>query len=240
MKGAVSMSGSRKKPKKPKAQPMQPFDPANPSLASIYSTNPDGDPEVNIPGVMQYLDAMSKQARAANETRYAQQIATLNDNFGQADQVLNGMGATAKADNTRAFADAEGSFTQDAVGRGIYNTSLLDALKLRNREGLARANLAVDESVADRRSGLLERRGQAVAGAIERRVDEGPDTGSYLALVGQAQAEKAAQRERKQENERMDRDYERYLDEPVTYFDSWRGSSVRTRRGDIRPATIRT
>lgn len=236
------MSRERKRAKKPKAQaaPMQPIDPANPSLASIYGTNADGDPEVNISGVMQYLDAMSKQARAANETRYAEQIATLNDNFGQADQVLNGMGTTAKADNARAFGDAEGDFTQDAITRGTFNTSLLDALKLRNREGLARANLAVDESVADRRSGLLERKGQAVAGAIESRIDEGPDTAAYLGLVGQAQAEKAAQRQRKQEQERMDREYQDYLDEPVQYIDTWRGSQVRTRRGDIRPATIRT
>jgi len=225
------------KPRRRKAAPA-PVTPAgaDPSLAMLFGTDPNGDPSLNIPGVMQYLQGTYQQARAANEGRYAEQRKVLDQGYDAAEQFLSGAGTTQKQDNQVMFDQQLGGQQQSLTDRGLYNSTLLDVLTTRNREALARANNAVDQNVAQARAGLAERRAGAVSGAISDRMDEYPQVDQYLGLVQQASAEKAAERARQQDRADRQQEYQQYLDEPVAYQDSWNGSMVRTRRGAWKPA----
>jgi len=141
---------------------------AMPAVASVGAPAAPARPRATGPYsdvINAYTDAQDR-ANTANETRYQGILST-----------LEGQGNTAKADIARGGAAERGEITQDAIGRGLYSTSVLDTLRGGSREREARQSAAVDEAVAAQRAGVME-----------RRTDQGPDAGFYSSLLQQRAA----------------------------------------------------
>lgn len=112
----------------------------------------------------QIMDAYNQQhnaANTANEGRY-QDILKNYRLGGKAD----------RADITRSGMEERASGTQDLMSRGLFNTTVLDAMRQRSMEGQQRNIMRVNEGVR-----------QNVAGVMERRTDQGPDTGMFAQLL---------------------------------------------------------
>lgn len=119
-----------------------------------------------------FADAQDR-ANQANETRYGDILNTLRD-----------QGTTAKADVQRSGQAERGDITQDAISRGLYSTSVLDTLRNASREREGREMARIDETVANQRAGVME-----------RRTDQGPNAGLYSQLLtSQASADQAGRR----------------------------------------------
>lgn len=110
-----------------------------------------------------YRDQQDK-ANNANETRYQGILSTLQN-----------QGASAKADVARAGGEERAGIMQGSIDRGLFNTSVLDSLNNNSYQAQNRENTRIDESVADR-----------TAGVMERRTDQGPDMGLYAGLLQSA------------------------------------------------------
>lgn len=126
----------------------------------------------NIDDLMRRYDEQQKAANSANENRYGQIL-----------QTLKGQGEASKADVRRGGADERGQIGQDLIGRGLFNTTVLDSLRGGSREREQRELSRIDESVADR-----------TAGVMERRTDQGPNMGMFADLlrsIGQGQGAQA-------------------------------------------------
>lgn len=85
--------------------------------------------------------------------------------YDQARSEIEQVGQGALQDIGRREGENLASDEQDAVGRGIYSTTVLDALKQRTRESAGRERRDVNESIAGLRGGLQERRTGALADA---------------------------------------------------------------------------
>lgn len=121
-----------------------------------------GVPDFNA--LMKMYQDQQGAANTANESRYRGILG-----------VLQNQGATSKQDIQRTGAEERGGITQSMIDRGLYSSSVMDSLKNRSFEAQNRASSAVDESVADR-----------TAGVMERRTDQGPNLGLFSSLLGQA------------------------------------------------------
>ena len=103
-----------------------------------------------------------KKAKRANEQRYQ---AILN--------LLRTQGEASKNEVRRSGEEERGAIAQSAIGRGLYNSTVLDSLNNASLERQSRELTKVDESVADR-----------LAGVMERRTDAYPDNQQMNAGVG--------------------------------------------------------
>lgn len=122
----------------------------------------------NLSSIMSKYDEQQKAANQANELRYQDILKT-----------LEGQGTAAKRDVAMSGREERADIGQDLIGRGLFNTTTLDALRNRSREREVRENTRIDESVADRRAGVME-----------RRTDQGPNAGLFAQLlqsIGQGQ-----------------------------------------------------
>jgi hypothetical protein len=116
--------------------------------------------------------AAAEAARAANERRY---LRTLD--------LLREQGAATKADIRAGAASERAAAVQGSIGRGLYNTSLLDTVQSQANDREARAMANVDQNTA-----------RQLAGVMESRVDEypnGPDGSESLQAAGQGLAQVA-------------------------------------------------
>lgn len=123
-------------------------------------------PAFDINELMKKYEDQQAAANAANETRY-QGILGL----------LQRQGASSKLDVARSGAAERSDITQSMISRGLYSSTVMDALKNQSLERQDRENTRIDESVADR-----------TAGVMERRTDQGPNLGLYSTLLSQAAA----------------------------------------------------
>lgn len=122
----------------------------------------------NLSSIMGKYDEQQKAANQANELRYQDILKT-----------LKGQGESSKRDIAMGGREERADISQDLIGRGLFNTTTLDALKNRSREREGRESTRIDESVADR-----------TAGVMERRTDQGPNAGLFAQLlqsIGQGQ-----------------------------------------------------
>ena len=110
------------------------------------------------------FDALKSQIDADNAA-YDTEAAGIQSNFNQgydkAEQALTGYGDYSISEFKREGKSREAQATQNAVGRGLYNSTVLDAMQRREREATDRNVAGVQESVAGMRTGLLERRAGA-------------------------------------------------------------------------------
>lgn len=127
-------------------------------------------PFLGLKDIIKRVEAAQAKIKANNETRYQAII-----------DKLQGQGEASKRENLRSGLEERGANLIDSISRGIGQTGVVNAFNERSRERVQRLNNAVDESVADR-----------VAGVMERRTDEYPDLNLYAQLARDA-AEGSAQ-----------------------------------------------
>lgn len=157
--------------------------------------------------VIKRLGDLQKQARQANEQRYANILDTLRGSqdrtrqlYGQAAGELrlpSDFGATARRRATRAATEGTAQDVQSLANRGLYNTTIANALARQRGRDLEEQQQAIDERVdvqrsnfGAMRSNLFQQQAGAeaqgtgdIAGVMERRTDEYPDIGSFMNLM---------------------------------------------------------
>ncbi len=160
-------------------------------------------------------------ANVANEGRYAQLLTLLEERrataatqlnqtgqflqqrIGRISGLLESSGRTARRDATRRGAESKASGTQSLIDRGLFNTTVLDAMQRREGESLGRELEDINERVSTQKAGAeLQTSGDLArfmqartgieagltgdkAGAIERRTDLGPNLANYANLFAQ-------------------------------------------------------
>lgn len=122
--------------------------------------------KLDFNSIIKAYQGQQDKANAANESRYTGILDT-----------LKGQGASSKTDIARSGGEERAGIRQDAIDRGLFNTSVLNSMENQSYDSERRQNQAVDESVADR-----------TAGVMERRTDQGPDAGMFGQLLSQAAA----------------------------------------------------
>lgn len=174
-----------------------------------------------IDELIQGLQEDRESANQANEGRYQQILGLLEerrrtaanqlnrtgqflyDRIGRVSDLLSESGRGAKRDARRRSAERGAGNVQGLIDRGLFNSTVLNALQRREGEQLGRELEDVDERVATQRAGTeMETTGDLArfmqdrvameagltgdkAGAIERRSDVGPDIGQYANLIAQ-------------------------------------------------------
>ncbi len=117
--------------------------------------------------------------------RYHQQETASNNRneqrYGQLLRIARQGGAGERRLVNRDFQDQWGEQQQSLMGRGLFNTTVLDAARTRNNES---RNIALDQSRQNQRN--------TVMGIIERRTDQQPNLGLLTSLI-QAGAQGAGQ-----------------------------------------------
>lgn len=111
----------------------------------------------------------SNNANQANDTRYRQSLG-----------LLAGQGQSSRAEINRSYGEGVGADKASLVGRGLYNTSVLDSLSAQRGRNRDQQLQSVDESVASRMSDV-----------VGSRYDNGPDMGAFAQLMQQQAAAKA-------------------------------------------------
>lgn len=160
-----------------------------------------------IQNLLSNFQQQTDKANQANEARYADILNLFKDrhtNLGNAFQSslsnLETMGQNAIADIQRQTASRQGATSQSLIDRGLFNSTVLDALQRRNVEEGNRATADIQERVAMQKSGLMERMGLGLdsilgdqAGFMERRTDLAPNFSDLIPLLlqyGQSQADR--------------------------------------------------
>ncbi|MGD9631415.1 MAG: hypothetical protein AB7V18_19420 [Pyrinomonadaceae bacterium] len=138
--------------------------PNNPNsiISDIYNSSPQAQitkKKASDP-VQLFIDAMNN-ANMANEDRYKQSIG-----------LLAGQGQSSKLEARRQSQEGFAGDTQSLISRGLGNTTVLDSARRRRDEDYQRAAQSIDESVADR-----------VSGVVERRTDQAPNYGAFTDLL---------------------------------------------------------
>jgi hypothetical protein len=162
-----------------------------------------GLPKVNNTTV-QGLQTQQDAANSANNLRYGQGLGVLtggyNTSAGDIEQAIaasNLNGTTAKKQVGVQLQNDLGHTEQDAINRGLGNTTIRNAMLDMDKRRSNDANQAIDEQVSNRLSGLKLQAAQnanqgagSIAGYIAGRNDVGPDAGMYANLAAQAAANK--------------------------------------------------
>lgn len=120
--------------------------------------------------IIDRYDQQQTAANAANERRYGQLLRTARQGGAGERRLVN-----------RDFQDQWGEQQQSLMGRGLFNTTVLDAAKTRNNES---RNIALDQSRQNQRN--------TVMGIMERRTDQQPNLGMFSSLI-QAASQGAGQ-----------------------------------------------
>jgi hypothetical protein len=133
--------------------------------------------------IISKLEGQWAEAKKANEDRYARLTSLLASREG----LVKGYGEQEKKTARREFGAQEAQNESSLISRGLYNSGVLEATRRGNRSALVDSLKQTDE-----RTGLLrsQMRGD-LAGAIERRSDEYPQTDFYSQLILGREAAKA-------------------------------------------------
>ena len=115
-------------------------------------------------GLLDFFTQSQNRANQANDERYRQAIG-----------LTAGQGEDSRNRIRRDANESRAEGQQSLIDRGLFNTSVLDAQNRRIDEARDRALTAVDESVADR-----------VAGIVERRTDQAPSMDLLAQLAMQS------------------------------------------------------
>jgi len=164
------------------------------------------DGQLNMQGVLSYLDTNWNSARQANESRFKEAGDMAMRSRQEALGYLDGYGASAKGDIDREMTDRLGGLDADLIGRGLYNTTIKDAQGTQIREAAGRQRAAVDERANLLRADASSRGYDQYINLLAQREDQYPDVGSWLGLIQQANALKS-------ERDQRDRQYQRDRDE---------------------------
>ena len=169
-------------------------------------------PMPGVPGAINNqndLDAMISQvqrsqnlANQANAARYQQALAqmqaarqNLTGLYGRAGQYVQDIGQAAATDVGLGAQRTYGGLHQDLTSRGLGNSTVLASIARGVEDDRRRAMERVEEQRRVALGGLAERFAGAqfgatgdIAGLIQSRTDQGPDTGMYSQLARDAAA----------------------------------------------------
>lgn len=101
----------------------------------------------------------AEDARRENERRYRSIL-----------DLLRNQGIASKADIAIGGKEERGQITQSAVGRGLFNTSVMDGLLGASRSREARDSAHVDAGVAGSMAGVMERRTDAYPADVSQQM----------------------------------------------------------------------
>lgn len=159
---------------------------------------------VDFDAIMKQISVSQNKANAANLKRYEELLTSLSTlseqigaqgTFGEAMALMETVGTAAQTRIQEQAAKARGATEQDLISRGLGGTTTRQAqLRAVGREE-EQAIQASEQSLAQKKSGLLAQRagaeldiGRMRAGAIEGRTDAGPDMSMFASLIQAAAA----------------------------------------------------
>ena len=202
--------------------------PTNAGLGGVVGA----DGQIDIAALLAQIQGQYATANTRNESRLAEIRNLYGATYDAAEKDLEGLGATRTQEIKQQEAQDLGGINADAVSRGIYGLTTLDALMNQRKTATQKSLNARGERISTTRSGRRERRAQGLAGVIERVSDEGPDTGALYGLIGQASAQrseaaarKEAAAERKLELDDLQKRYDEILKKQsrTGYWSFWSG-----------------
>lgn len=177
----------------------------------VVSVTPTGGSSGNSPAIntkgtsdllKQLLASLSGQGDAANkagEAQYADLLKSVGGtktavggNYADALGLLSGAGTTALADINTNLAQTNARTEQDAISRGIGNTTIRSNLLAGNEAQAQRNRNSVTENVAAQKAGILQNQagsnlslGNLEADSILSKRIQAPDQSAYLSLLSQ-------------------------------------------------------
>lgn len=168
--------------------------PTNAGLGGVVGA----DGQIDIAALLAQIQGQYDTANTRNEARLSEIKNLYGATYDAAEKDLEGLGATRTQEIKQQEAQDLGGIDANAVSRGIYGLTTLDALKNQRKTETQKSLNDLGERISTTRSGLRERRAQGLAGVIERVSDEGPDTGALYGLIGQASAQRSEATARKE------------------------------------------
>lgn len=163
------------------------------ALANVQPAGPY-DPTVTArPGVQGHGDLATQataafmqqqnQANAMNELRYQQLLGEQEALRERRQSRAENWGEAASQDIDERMQDALKEAKANAADRGLANTNVVDAYRLRAAQNTAREQQRVSEMRDDRMNNYDAQDTANLQGFIERRTDIGPDQSQLLALM---------------------------------------------------------
>lgn len=120
---------------------------ANPGFGQRAQQNPLG-----LDAALLYSILGSREANAATEKDYKETQGILYRNRDNSRQLLEGAGRTALQDEQRGAARQQALTGSSLMDRGLYNTTVYDALSNRNREQSSRRTEEINRNTAGQRN----------------------------------------------------------------------------------------
>lgn len=162
--------------------------------------------QFDFSAILQSYAQLQKQANAANDSRYQAILKTQGQSnnmvrglYGQANSLLNNLGASEKQDIETGRQKSIGTQEQDLISRGLGNSTIRSSAMRGINTDATREQTRLENQVAQQRSGLLtqqagaeQQMGNFLSDMMERRTDQGPDMGLYTNLLAQAAQSQAA------------------------------------------------
>lgn len=133
------------------------------------------------------VQSSTNQANAANNQRYTQGLGVLAGGYTSAQNNTSALGKSELGDIQTQLQNANGQSNQDAVNRGLGNTTIRNAMLSMNQQTANKATTGVNESVANLQNGLYTGGAGAISNFIAGRNDVAPDINSYASLLQNAQ-----------------------------------------------------
>ncbi len=129
-----------------------------------------------------------KSATKANKKRYKQALGELQGVRDRAMQEINQTGEFDRQRIDRQQQQADASAQSNLVGRGLYNTTVVDAARRGNAADAQFQHMGLSDQLARQRAEYDIGTTGAVAGLIERRQDVYPNLGQILPYLQNSQA----------------------------------------------------
>lgn len=151
----------------------------------------------NPASIANLVQGYQNQANNANSQRYGQALGVMgqaqdstNSLYGAAQGTVGAMGQQALSRIGLNLQQQLGQQSQDAVSRGLGNTTIADTMQYMPQREAADATLGVNQAVAQMQQNLDTQQassqtgyGNSIAGLIGSRNDQAPDIGQYAALT---------------------------------------------------------
>jgi hypothetical protein len=150
--------------------------------------------------ISQLIASLSQGTSDANKAGMAQYTNLLNaikggsksamNMYNQAGKQIANYGASQKGEIEQTRLNERADVTQDMIGKGLGNTTILPTMLGGADTRATKANINLGDSIAGMKSGLLERKAgmqvdltKLLGDSILSRQNQGPDMGMYLNLL---------------------------------------------------------
>lgn len=156
---------------------------------------PASDPLMLFKQLWAATQAAEDQKNAVVEGRYAEGKDELTSLRDRNQERVGNWGYAAQADIDERMKEAVGNATANAAARGMSNSNITDAYRLRAARDTAREQQRVSEARDSRLAEYDTNDTNNIAGWIERRNDVGPDYSNLLAMAlqyGQGESQRQA------------------------------------------------